>query len=391
MISTRGLVHDAQLMLRRLASHASALVADRRGNFGVTFALISVPVLLAVGCSFDYVVAYNTHRKMQSDLDAALVAAVKSVGTKDEAALKAEIHNWLEAEAEQKLYYVLDTDKIQINRDEATIVATVNAAVPTTIMRIAGHDTIPIAATSGVAGGETISKTAFSMYLVLDRSGSMAESTNTTYTYKCGYKTCSAKYTKMEALQIAVHQLTDQLTVADPDKKYVRTAAVSYDDKTDTPAGFAWGVQHVKDYVDDLYPRALTDSSGPMAKAYAALTDKSAGKDETKIHQQKNNVADPKKYIVFMTDGANTKYVNGWTLDNPEADEKTRKTCDKARKDGITIYSVAFMAPQRGQNLLKYCATTPDDYFVAENTAQLVEAFKTIGETASKNPVRLTQ
>jgi hypothetical protein len=82
-----------------------------------------------------------------------------------------------------------------------------------------------------------------------------------------------------------------------------------------------------------------------------------------------------------MTDGANN--VTG-------ADTKTKLYCDKARTAKIQVYTIAFMAPKQGQALLQYCATTSSDYFKAEDTAQLVAAFKLIGETASKKIVRLT-
>jgi hypothetical protein len=159
----------------------------------------------------------------------------------------------------------------------------------------------------------------------------------------------------------------------------------------DTPTGFSWGEDQALTYVNNLQPAGMTDSSVAMATAYQALIDTTAGKDENKIHFAKNGVANPKKYIVFMTDGENTKW-NGYTVvDNPEADASTKATCDAARKNNVTVYTIAFMAPARGQALLQYCATTADDYFAAESTAQLVDAFKSIGESSSDNLIRLTQ
>lgn len=86
-------------------------------------------------------------------------------------------------------------------------------------------------------------------------------------------------------------------------------------------------------------------------------------------------------YIVLMTDGENN--ISG-------ADTKTKKFCDKAKAQKMTVYSIAFMAPLAGQNLLKYCATSSGHYFSADNTKQLVDAFKLIGATAAKKLVRLT-
>ena len=51
---------------------------DRTGNVAIVVALSLVPMLVAVGASFDYIRAYNVRQRMQSDLDAALIAAVST-------------------------------------------------------------------------------------------------------------------------------------------------------------------------------------------------------------------------------------------------------------------------------------------------------------------------
>jgi len=43
----------------------------RSGNFGLIFALILTPVILAVGTGIDLARTYNVQTKMQADLDAA--------------------------------------------------------------------------------------------------------------------------------------------------------------------------------------------------------------------------------------------------------------------------------------------------------------------------------
>lgn len=381
-----GNAHDAQHNPRNIWSSIKALMRDRSGNFTLTFALTAVPLMVAIGCSFNYVQSVNTHRKMQFDLDAAIVAAVQHVDSKNETALKAEIGKWLEAEAETKGYYVLDTTAIVIDTSNSTIKATVSATVPTTFLKIVGVDAVPVAVSSSVMGGKNATtKNAFSMYLVLDRSGSMGEPTNTSYSTTCyrdevrktGAYSCTKYYTKIQALKMAVSDLVNQLATADPDKKYVRTGAASYNDAMQKQTALAWGESAILTYVNALTATGTTDSSAAMAKAYSSLM----AATENSQHKAKNGQT-PSKYILFMTDGANNV---------TNADTKTKATCDKARTDNVRVFSIAFMAPTAGQNLLKYCATTVDDYFKAENAAQLIEAFKIIGETSSKTSVRLTQ
>jgi Mg-chelatase subunit ChlD len=90
----------------------------------------------------------------------------------------------------------------------------------------------------------------------------------------------------------------------------------------------------------------------------------------------------PSKYIVFMTDGD-----NNYTT----ADTTTKQWCDKARTAGIEVYSVAFMAPDRGKALLNYCATSSAHYFAAEDADDLNAAFEYIGDRATETATRLTQ
>ncbi|MFP3534707.1 hypothetical protein SB763_35740, partial [Burkholderia sp. SIMBA_042] len=77
-------------------------------------------------------------------------------------------------------------------------------------------------------------------------------------------------------------------------------------------------------------------------------------------------------------DGEMTGYSAAW---NSGIDQAVRNTCDTAKKDGIKIFSVAFMAPDKGKSLLQYCASNLDNYYAPENMQQIVTAF---GEIARK-------
>ena len=49
---------------------------DRRGNIALTFAIVSVPMLTAVGAGIDYSMATRLKAKLQSAADSASIAAV---------------------------------------------------------------------------------------------------------------------------------------------------------------------------------------------------------------------------------------------------------------------------------------------------------------------------
>ncbi|CAN7259236.1 vWA domain-containing protein [Rhizobium sp. LjRoot254] len=368
-------------------------VTDRAGNLAMSFAIVSIPLLGAMGASFDYVRALNLHREIESNLDAALVAAVTDIDAKDDTAIKAQLANWLAAEAQITDSYELDTASIVIDRTSQGITAKVNGNVATTFLRVLGWDNVPVSVQASVIGGgvsseeENKAQSSFSMYFVLDRSGSMDEYTTTSYTTTC-YRTnkaktpytCTKLYKKMEALKLASASLLSQILLADPESQYSRTGGVSYNNVMQSPTPLAWGTSAVSSYITNLTSTGTTNSGEAFQKAYESLMVEGTDSEE-KAHEMKNGNKTPTKFILFMTDGENN--VSG-------ADAKTKKYCDNARTDGIRVFSIAFMAPVAGQNLLRYCATNPADYFNADSTAELVAAFTSIGKSASKTLIRLT-
>jgi Mg-chelatase subunit ChlD len=262
------------------------------------------------------------------------------------------------------------------------------------LTQITGRKTAEVSSSSK-SEASTEAKNALSMYLVLDQSGSMASLTSTldpsnpSSTYSCGKKTCTSYnyLSKIAALKLATANLLTQLNAADPTGSLVRTGAVSYSSKMMSPQPLDWGVSSVLSYVNALPASGSTDSSGAFAKAYT-LTSSSS---EDSKHKNKNGQV-PTKYIVFMTDGENNYYNNKSTsTSGDQSDTATKKSCADAKAAGIQVYSVAFMAPDRGKKLLQYCASSTDHYFSAEDSDELTAAFKYIGEKASQQMVRLTQ
>lgn len=258
------------------------------------------------------------------------------------------------------------------------------------------------------AESATESKNALSMFLVVDRSGSMSFKTDEilSTTTACknwtdsnwgsdikATKPCYVR--KIGALKLAVASLMTELNKATADSpvKLVRTAAVSYNDKMQTETSLAWGTTGALAYVNALpdEPTGGTDSHGAFQKAYDKLVpSNSTDETENPAHKQENGQV-PTKYIVFMTDGNNTAYNGSSSTSNgKKADTDTKTYCDKARASKLQVYTVAFMAPTNGQNLLKYCATTEENYYEAEDMDQLVQAFKAIGEKATAQIARLT-
>jgi len=71
-----------------------------------------------------------------------------------------------------------------------------------------------------------------------------------------------------------------------------------------------------------------------------------------------------------------------------EADANLRNICDAANAAGIVVFTIAFEAPTRGENVMQHCATTPAHYYDAEGI-EISEAFASIA--ASINQLKLIQ
>jgi Flp pilus assembly protein TadG/uncharacterized protein YegL len=397
----------------------SALISDRGGNFALMAALI-IPVLFAGGgVAMDMANMMMAKNQLQDAADTAALAASSALINEGMSIPNAKklANDFLIAGISAQEGVVLDeafSKNTKINIVEQLATNTVGNSKTYTVdisssynlplnplTRLLGKQTATISAASkSLSSSET--KNALSMFLVLDRSGSMAENTATvnkdqptkTYTYDCSYysgrryisQTCTGTetnfITKIEALKTATENLTKYLKTADPTGSLVRTGAVSYNASMQKQTDLVWGTDSAVNYVKALTATGGTDSGNAVKTAYEKLMlKKNNVLVEDDAHFVKNKQA-PTKYIVFMTDGDNN---------NTSADTETKKWCDKAKEDNIQVFTVAFMAPTRGQTLLNSCATTSAHYFKAENAEQLNEAFKYIGEKASAMTVRLTQ
>jgi Flp pilus assembly protein TadG len=408
------------------------LAADRGGNFGMMTAIM-LPVLMgAAGFAMDFSNAMQVKSSLQGIADSASLAAASAMSqqgytkaqaeelaknyfvsqiiadgmsdattTSEKSALAAKIRAATTATAKEnaasgnaKATYTVTLDSLY-----AMNLNPITGVVAGKSMNIA----INAVATTGTDGNAT--RTGISMYLALDLSGSMSfvTSTKNTSKSKCdNYTSSSWPYVdftrpcyvrKIEALQTASTALFDALKKADASltgsnstSTLVRTGADSYTHETQKESAMAWGTSAAASYIQALpsVPTGGTDANGALDNAYNAL--KQSNTTESKAHTSKSNDSF-NRYIVLMTDGEMTANSNEW---DPGLDKSVRTKCDTAKKDGIIIFTVAFMAPANGKALLKNCATSADYYYSPEDMSALVEAFGEIADKAAKQTVRLT-
>ncbi|MFS8144883.1 TadE/TadG family type IV pilus assembly protein [Rhizobium sp. BR 249] len=397
------------------------MFSDRGGNFGIMTAIMAPVLLGAAGMAIQVGDMLLSKQQLQEAADSAALATATALanGTIQTSEAQAYARNFVAGQMANYLQSSVDIKSATgVNVQTSTsgkstsYQVTVSPGYDLTVnplMQVVGFSTQHLSTSATTTSGHSQTQGSISMFLALDKSGSMGEDTATvneedpteSYTYDCNghynkkgkwvYDTCTGSrsnyYTKIEALKIAAGNLFGQLDSADPNAEYVRTGAVSYDIVQYSPSNLAWGTAGVASYVNALQANGGTNSSGAMSTAYSSLTAKNAaGNDaEDSAHKLKTGQV-PKKYIVFMTDGDNNNDSSG----GRSYDTLTKATCDTAKSKGIEIYTIAFMAPAGGQALLHYCASDDAHYFQAEKMEDLLAAFEAIGAKASAQVTRLT-
>ena len=276
-------------------------------------------------------------------------------------------------------------------------VAVLGSQQTSALARFSGKNSIDISI-NGTSESARDGSNPLSMMLVLDRSGSMAWASGRTttqvvprycyffgYRYQCGTMTAEVDVPKIDVLKEAVADLTAHIAESDPTDEYARMGAVSYNSQTGSSdkQEFSWTKSKVTDFSAALIADGGTNSEYAMKWGYEEVTSSS----EINAHFSKNGSKNPSKFIVFMTDGENS---TGSSSQNDYADKQTLYYCTKAKEKGVTIFSVAFQAPQRGKDLLNSCASGSSYYYDADSADELKKAFKDIGEEAVKLVTRLT-
>ena len=386
-----------------VSSRGAGLVRDRGGNFGIITALL-MPVLLgAGGAALDLANLMMTKSAMQGVSDAASLAVSASMADKgiSEADARKLARDWVAGMARQVTGSgdaKIATDVKITTKTRTDGGKTFDVRVTTSydaqlspFMRVLGKDKASLTA-SAETQSQTSIKNAMSMYFVLDKSGSMQNSTNgvksllsacnryympnTSSIINLG-RMIPCMYTQMEALQNSAAKLFETFDANDKDKKYIRVGAVSYNASAQSPSPLTFARETPGNYVKALAPEGGTNSTQAFEKAYESLVDPA----DDAAHKNKSGLV-PKKYIVFMTDGTNS---------SSSDDTKTKALCRKAKDAKITVYTVAFNAPLSAKLFLMDCASSPLTYFDAVDASALSLAFETIGKNTSGLAPRVTR
>ena len=151
---------------------------NRSGNIAVLFALVLVPVLIAVGCAVDYSVANNQRTKLQSALDAAILAgsvagkAKLDSGGSNAAAIAAAKAAAADFFAGNTPAGVTASISTTFTMNGLTLSGTGSAAgtVPNSFLKVIGQ---PTTAVSITAQANSTAQPYLNVYLLIDISASM--------------------------------------------------------------------------------------------------------------------------------------------------------------------------------------------------------------------------
>ncbi|MBU2483844.1 MAG: TadE/TadG family protein [Alphaproteobacteria bacterium] len=386
------------------------LLRDNDGNFAILAALMMPVVFIAGSLAIDTTSALSMKVRLQNAADSAALATTSQLAaekiTEAEAVayatsfFKGQIAD--DASAFDGFSAVPTASVSKTGTGSKTLwkvdISVVGSQKTSGLASFVGRDTIDVAIV-GTSESARDGSNPLSMMLVLDRSGSMAWASGRTTTetvsgwcwsYRSGWYWCETTQEvdvpKIDVLKEAVADLTAHIEESDPTNEYARMGAVAYNSETrnSDKRTITWTKSDVTDFANGLHATGGTNSEYAMKWGYEQVT----GSTEVNAHFSKNGSKVPSTFIVFMTDGENS---TGSSSQNDYADRQTLYYCTKAKEKGVTIFSVAFQAPQRGKNLLSSCASGSSFYYDADSADELKKAFKDIGEEAVKLVTRLTR
>ena len=331
-----------------------SFLRNTAGNFAVITALGLSFVMAAAGVAVDASSLMQLRAELRDVSDAAALAAAISANKKDQygnavdreaaarAAIKANSFNLGPSVTLGEPIIKFDDEKQEVN----VFVSAKKSLFFATILNL---DTRPVEAVS--AASYRISEVnPVSFAFVVDVSGSMGWCPG----QPNGSSPCPVgEQPRIETLRQATGILFGQIegnnVHIDILKDKVRTGAWTYRATAAASIDINDGWNHVQNFIDSnkTNPSGGTHSTDAFEAALLAL------------NEEVNIVNDPnlKRFIIFMTDGANNDVAS--TLE-------TQQFCQKAKEDGVSIFAVAFAAPIEGENLLLQCASPNDSEQVSD-------------------------
>ncbi|MEM1035397.1 MAG: VWA domain-containing protein [Pseudomonadota bacterium] len=136
-------------------------------------------------------------------------------------------------------------------------------------------------------------------------------------------------------------------------------------------------------YISALKTRNGTAGHQGIAWSWYLISDKWAHIFDGDSAPLSYDEAQGNKALILMTDGdfIDQRFKN----EQGTSDTQARALCDQIKAQGkVQIYTVAFQAPLKGEEVLEYCASNPQNAFTADNEEELREAYNKIAGSLSE-------
>lgn len=201
-------------MRKSLSNRVARLRDDTSGNVAMMFGLTLAPVILMVGASIDYGRAATTRSQLQNATDGAALAIGQRGMDQSDSGLLPQAQTFLAATLRDSNAQVVSARRETYQGTRTRICVTTSSSTQTSVMRLAGFNTISMGAESCVTSGAA----SFEIAMVLDTSGSMDNG--------------AGSQTKIEALRVAGRNFVDYMYSSQMNNAQVKIAI----------APFSWGV-----------------------------------------------------------------------------------------------------------------------------------------------------
>lgn len=405
------------------------ITRDDKGHVAVIFGLTLVPVIGLVGASVDYGRVLQVRTRMQDQIDTSVLAGGRqfqltgSTSAADQTT-RDYFASRFNATNPSVGNPVITSVSVDTSLYKVTGVAT--AAVPTPFLSAIGTKTVNITVTSATGlslGGQNTDKN-LEVSMVIDTTGSMADTTSSG-----GTKISDAKLAANDLVDILIPTsytgtLLSRVAIA-PFSNAVNVGSSYFNPVTNQSSGSTCIVERngANQYTDappnagNGYFNKMTSSCAENSKIVPLTNDKTTLKNTISglvanggtaghlgtawgwyllsqnwgsiwpaANRPETNSATVMKVMVLMTDGDyNTSY-NGI-----DSSTQAATLCTNMKNAGIIVYTIGFGTNISAVSLtnLRNCASSPNQFFNAQNGDQLRVTFRSIAFTLTQ--LRLTQ
>ncbi len=396
--------------------------SDNRGNFAVTAAICIMPIVLGAGIAVDYSMAYRFDSRLQAAIDAATLAGSIDLAKNTDGQVRRIVRDHLAANLEPVDFkQILGSAAITIDRKTMKLTVKANASMPTAF---GGIVNIPKINYGGMASAQA-AWGGIEAVLVMDNTGSMADANKMIQlkaTAKVFVEDLMALNEVETRVKVGVVPFAEYVNVGvsnrgaswlsvpvfsipDPWNGCVgsRSGTLSLQDQsygTRVPA--ALGVtcpaeitpltadkNRLLSEIDQMQTSGATYIPAGISWGSRVLSSQAPFTGaSTPAVQKRDNIT---KSLILMTDGANTiskdpfsHYHTGRDL--VETNAWTLEACNEVKKQGIKVFTLTFgtAVPPATKDLIRACASGPENYFNAEDGIGLKEAFEQIADSLKR-------